>query len=186
MKKLMDYFEKNKTKIIIFVICAASLALIGTGTAYLVNEAKVNREIAEIFENGGGSGKIIVHVKGAVANAGVYELFAGARVCDAIDAAGGFSEEADREAQNLAAVLEDGQQVFVPAKDDSGEKNGLVNINKATLHELMSLPGIGEAHARKIIEYREKHGSFNSVSEIKDVEGIGSKKYEAIKDLITI
>lgn len=186
MKKIIEFLESNKAKLIIYIICSACVALIGTGTVFLLNEAKVNKEITKAFKTDTNSGVIVVHVKGAVENSGVYELSAGSRIFDAIEAAGGFSADADREKLNLAEILEDGQQITVFSESDKQAQSELVNINTATLMEIMTLPGIGESYAEKIIEYRETHGSFQKKSDIKKVEGIGQKKYEAIKDFITV
>lgn len=187
MMKIKDFFMKYKTKIIIYVICIACTSIIGTGTIYLVNEAKVNKEISNVFKNNESTGVIVIYVKGAVLHPGVYELNAGARVNDAIKVAGGYAEDAIIENLNLAGILEDGQQLTVMSVSEmSGNKSKLVNINTAVLFELMKLPGIGESYAQKIIDYREKNGGFKSISEIKNVDGIGSKKYESIRDLIIV
>jgi competence protein ComEA len=159
---------------------------------------------------------IAVHVIGAVPRPGLYEFQDGARVQDAIDAAGGLLAEADTDAINLAALLEDGQKLDVPYKtgqepnnDDSssspdlpsadsdgsdtpsGDENSntnadLVNINTATLDELDALPGIGPTTAQKIIDYRDENGSFLSIEDILNVSGIGPATFDEIKDLITV
>lgn len=147
---------------------------------------------------------IFVHVTGAVVNPGMYELAEGSRVQDAVSAAGGLTEDAADESINLARELTDGEQIVVGSTaDQSGEVansstssgsssgstgvvNGKVNINVADAEALMTLDGIGEATAAKIIAYRESNGSFSSIEEIKEVSGIGDKKYEAIKDSITV
>ena len=143
---------------------------------------------------------IYVHIAGAVKNPGMYELPNGARVSDAVEAAGGFNEDAQESSINLARTLNDGEQVLVASNNDiamspSSETQasesyspttGKVNINTASAEELMTLDGVGEATAEKIITYREEQGPFASIEEIKEVSGIGDKKYEAIKDVITV
>lgn len=145
---------------------------------------------------------IVVHIVGAVSNPGVYNLPAGARVQDAIQAAGGFLPEANPQALNLAAPLEDGGRVPVPtlppANPTSGgltrsnpvvttpDTNNPININTASQAELESLPGIGPITAQKIIAHREANGPFTAIEDIQDVSGIGPKKFEAIQDLITV
>ena len=141
---------------------------------------------------------IRVHVAGAVAQPGVYELQNGSHAQQAIEAAGGPLEGAVLDLVNLASPLEDGQQVYIPIEDDpppviptsvptlnrvTGE---LININTATEAELESLPGIGPSLAQKIVEWRETHGPFLKPEEIIQVSGIGQSKLEQIMDLITV
>ncbi|MBM7613852.1 helix-hairpin-helix domain-containing protein [Alkaliphilus hydrothermalis] len=153
---------------------------------------------------------IMVHLEGAVAKPALYKMKEGGRLADAIEAAGGLTEKADRKKVNLAMKLEDGTQVYIPAKGEeksnsptgqvSGENSnqtnnninngqvnslGKININHASAEELTKLKGIGEALAARIIEYRQQQGPFNSIEEIKNVKGIGEKKYLQIKDHIT-
>lgn len=138
---------------------------------------------------------VAVHVAGGVNSPGLYELSVGARVADAIDAAGGAIAGATFDNINLAAKLSDGDKVMVPfpggpatpAGDPSGETGtGLVNINLATSDELQKLPGIGPSTADKIIEHRNRNGSFSSVDELDEVPGIGPAKLRNIRDLVTI
>jgi competence protein ComEA len=154
---------------------------------------------------------LIVHVSGAVTQPGVYTLPAGSRVQDAIQAAGGFLEDADPASLNLAAMLEDGAQVIalsqlpatqptlqptaatrsesiaLPTRIQSPTPKGQkININTATQEELESLPMIGPALAKQIIAYRTAHGPFKKIEDIVDVPGIGPKTFEVIKDLITV
>lgn len=141
---------------------------------------------------------IIVHISGAVPRPGVYALPEGARVQDAISAAGGFLADADRTGINLARVLEDGEQIDIlfaegasiviptPGVEVITSSSELININTASQEELESLPGIGETTAQKIIEYREENGPFARIEDIIDVDGIGSGTFERIKDLITV
>jgi competence protein ComEA len=142
--------------------------------------------------------EVVVYVAGAVATAGVYELPAGSRVVDGVAAAGGATADADLAALNLAAVLVDGERVYVPrvgepvpvvAAPDGGAAPsvpaGPVDLNRATEAELDALPGIGPATARAIVEHRETHGPFASVDDLDDVRGIGPAKLEALRDQVT-
>ena len=152
---------------------------------------------------------VVVYVCGAVVNPGVYELSEGSRIDDALAAAGGFSEDADRTYVNLAARLSDGSKLQIPtisetsdealAKEiesfdtgDNGYKSGaldgsgLININTASQTELATLPGIGEGIAGKIIKYRDENGSFKSIEDIMKVSGIKDKLFSKIKDQITV
>lgn len=146
--------------------------------------------------------EIYVHVCGCVRKPGVYRLHSGARTQEAVDAAGGFSEKANQTAWNLAEVLQDGMQIYIPSKDEAKEalneeqslgkvssasqKENTVNINTASQEELMTLPGIGESRAAAIIACREEKGSFTSIEEIKNVAGIGNGIFNRLKDLITV
>jgi competence protein ComEA len=157
---------------------------------------------------------VAVHVVGAVPRPGLYEFAKGARVQDAIDAAGGLLAEANVDSLNLAALLEDGQQLVIPYKDGSGTSSDsgtvnlpssesavptaetatssnssnadLVNINTASLDELIALPSIGPTIAQKIIDYRNENGAFSTIEDIMNVSGVGPSIFEDIKDLITV
>lgn len=149
---------------------------------------------------------LIIHIAGAVNHPGVYQLPSGKRVIDALKMAGGETEKANLDAVNLAAPLYDGQKIIIPfipenvesrliksvgqfivSQDYSNLNNSsLLNINNATSRQLEELPGIGSVLAERIIEYRERNGVFRNIEEIKDVPGIGEKKFEAIKELITV
>jgi competence protein ComEA len=138
---------------------------------------------------------IIVYVSGEVEEAGLYSLPMGSRVNDAIQAAGGFTKNANTEGLNLAKILQDGEQIVVLETISSGvPQNGtrslnpfieLVNINTASLEQLVALPEIGPKTGQNIIDYRNTHGPFDRIEEIQDVPEIGPVTFEKIKDLIT-
>ena len=154
--------------------------------------------------------KIIVHIAGQIVNPGVISLNEGARIIDAINAAGGTTEEADLSKINLAYILEDAQKIYIPRinEDDyeiysengettivtsasSMEENktteGLkININTANETELQKIPGIGQSIAARIIAYRKENGKFNTIEDIKKVSGIGTSKYNNIKNYICV
>lgn len=154
--------------------------------------------------------KIAVHITGEVKKEGIIYLNEGARIVDAIKAAGGETEEADLSQVNLAYELQDGQKIYIPNKkekvsqyitENSGnnviiEENNIssnqkggnekVNINTANQSELERLPGIGPSLAERIINYREENGNFKNIDELKNVKGIGDAKYTDIKDRVTI
>src|SRR3989440_11495754 len=147
-------------------------------------------------------GRVTVHVAGAVAKPGVYDLAANARVIDAVEAAGGGAPDADLNRLNLAAQVTDGQRVLgqrpgeaaaagaAAGGSSSGGGNadpsGLVNLNSATQAELEALPGIGPSLAGAIVTERERRGGFRSVNELRDVRGIGEKRFADLKDKVTI
>ena len=151
----------------------------------------------------GSANVCIVHICGAVRNSGVYELAAGARIVDAVNAAGGFLEEADQTALNLAALVEDGSQIYILTKQESAaraadpaadgqsgsgaeESDGKVNINRADLAELMRLPGVGESKAAAIIAWRKENGNFQTIEDIMQVSGIKEAAFAKIKDKIKV
>ena len=138
--------------------------------------------------------KISVYISGQIKNISVVELEDNGelRFIDAINAAGGLTELADADAVNLAEPLIDGQHIHIPTKENFlipqnllGDGD-LVNINTADIEELATLKGIGSSIAQRIIDYREQNGAFKSVDEIKNVRGIGEKKFASIRDKITI
>ncbi|CAM3093667.1 helix-hairpin-helix domain-containing protein [Leuconostoc rapi] len=142
---------------------------------------------------------IMVDIKGAVKNPGVYDIANSPRVQTAVAKAGGITNEADTVKLNLAQKLTDGQMIYVPTRGEvttdmavdnkdrmAPNDSEKVNLNTATLTELQTLAGIGEKKAEQIISYREAHGGFKNIDEIKEVSGIGDKRFETIQDNVTI
>ena len=139
---------------------------------------------------------IFVDIKGAVKNPGVYQMKVGDRVKDALDAAGGLTDEADSQKVNLAQRVEDQMVIVVPkvgeeateiptgATSKEASKEGKVNINTATVEELKTLKGVGEKKAEAIIEYRKKNGSFKTKEDLMKVRGIGKKLFESFQERI--
>lgn len=170
----------------------------------IIGENSITNNENEISED-----KILVHVSGCVKSKGIVILKKGDRILDAIEAAGGETDDADLEKLNLAYELQDGEKLKVPSKNekdeneyitsDSGnnvivnksgneeeEKTKMININNANKEELMTLSGVGESTANKIIKYREENGKFKKIEDIKNVPGIGDVKFENIKDKIVV
>ena len=153
---------------------------------------------------------IWIDISGAVNKPGVYRLCKDARLFEAVDAAGGFTEQADTQWLNQASVLSDGEKIQVHTKeetenmkadgmlaeksasvmehtgDEKREEAGKINLNTATLEELQKIPGIGEVRARAVLSYRDEIGSFHTVDEIQQVPGIKGKTYEKIADYICV
>ena len=150
---------------------------------------------------------IVVHVAGAVTRPGVVELDVGARVIDAVEAAGGAVPEADLDRLNLAAKVADGERILVsrvgdpPAVGDgtgaaaagspspdagSSQGSGPINLNTATLEQLDALPGIGPVLAQAIVDERTRRGRFRSVQELREVRGIGEKRFADLADRVTV
>jgi len=146
--------------------------------------------------------KIVVHIEGEVVSPGVYELEEDTRIFDVIEAAGGLLKTADRRKINLAKKIVDEEYIYIPNENDentafqninsvstitnSNENRAPININKASAGELKALSGVGDVLANRIIEYRSEKGAFKSVEDLKNVSGIGDKKFSEIKDKVTI
>jgi competence protein ComEA len=167
-----------------------------------------NREISPIIEEAVEEEICIIHVAGAVRQPGVYQLYKGKRIIDAVKAAGEATEKANLDAVNLAAPIYDGQKIIIPyfveveelsnevnRNDDLNlnyqeyfysQNNNLININTSSARELESLDGIGPVLAERIVGYRKNNGFFDKIEGIKNVPGIGEKKFDAIKEMITV
>ncbi|MBQ7942751.1 MAG: helix-hairpin-helix domain-containing protein [Lachnospiraceae bacterium] len=141
---------------------------------------------------------LYVYVCGAVQNPGVYEVPEGSRLYEVVEYAGGMLEEADDMYLNLAREVKDGEQIVILTSEQTrtsdgsvltesaSQASGLVNINTASVEELMTLSGIGESRAEAIIEYREKNGEFETIDAIMRISGIKEALFEKIKDKITV
>jgi competence protein ComEA len=189
---------KNWRSVLVGVI----LGLLGSGGIWLVSSPARGNPIQ--LDPAPTPAPIQVFVTGAIDQPGIYKLPAKSRIHDAIQAAGGFTDQANDQAINLAAPLEDGLQIRVPFLEiaqESGSPQGrgtftegasnpatlpLVNINKATREELEKLPGIGSVIAEAIIAYRSTQGEFTRIEEIQKVAGIGPAVFEDIKDQIAV
>jgi len=205
-RRLLDLVEfRPRETIALGVLCLGLVA--GAAFAYARSLPKsAPRSLAtplavpSLEPSAAATGGLVVHIAGAVEKPGVYTLPAGARVIDGIRAAGGAAPGADLAAINLARPLSDGERVYIPRRGETvpaeasgggstqggGSSGGKVNINSATSAELEALPGIGEVIAQRIVDYRTQHGPFRSVRDLLKVEGIGEKKFDSIKDYVTV
>jgi len=147
---------------------------------------------------------IMVDVKGQVNRPGVYQSNTGERVIDVIGRAGGLTEQADQTQVNFAEHVEDEMVIYIPGKGEEGsslpssigasgtfssadgQKQEKININKADEQELQNLPGIGQAKAAAIIEFRNTSGPFKAIEDLRNISGIGDKTFEKLKDLIAV
>ncbi len=179
-----------------FVITEGSAVAIAQEPELIATERNAGEEAEEV------AGVVVVHIGGAVANPGVYELPQGARLSDAVFEAGGLLPEANQDGVNLAQLAADGTHVVIPvigevtSQDDSllavsaiassNDNSQLISINTADVAELTKLDGIGEVLAKRIVDYREKIGGFTSLKQLQSVSGIGSKRFGAIKDDICL
>ena len=215
----------NKKQIIMFV--SILVIIFGTIFAYIIKSTKeridsmesdtyeikeYNSEdenmVLEEMEIDLKDVKIMIDISGEVVSPGIKELEYGKRVQDAIDLAGGLTENADISKINLAYILKDEEKIIIPKKEENIEEHQEVqyiyrgssninnssnnnnepkkiNINTASKAELVTITGIGESTADKIINYREKTSKFKKIEDIKNVPGIGDAKFEAIKEQIS-
>jgi competence protein ComEA len=173
----MSWLEKYRTPIIGLLI---ALILVG-GAVFFYRQTSLPHSTEITISPP--SPEISVYVEGEVVNPGVYMLEQGALISDAIDAAGGFTPDADRSAVNLAATLRDGDQVHIYKLGDMPQK---IDINTAEVWLLESLPGIGETLAQRIVDYRIANGYFQSIDDLTEVDGIGAAVFEKLKDKITV
>ena len=195
----MEKFLTNKKFIIIAIITLI------TGTVfYKIENTSYDNFIEEnIFEKQNYNNeektvqesKIKVHIIGEINSPGLYELGEGSRINDLILIAGGQTENANLNKVNLAYELSDGEQIYIPSifdeeteynNKESSSSSGKININKASLEDFQTISGIGPSLAQKIITYRNSIGKFSSIEELKNVSGIGDKKYESIKDFVSL
>ena len=215
MEAIIEKIKEYK----IIVICAGlGLALGGflllkPSTQAPVKETNLQAEVAAVSKDSSAEKEvkkeekedpleqdlITVDVKGAVKSPGIYDLPVGSRVHDAVQKAGGLTEEADSKSLNLAQKVSDEALVYVPTKGEeaasqqaasettpSTSKEKKVNLNKASLEELKQVKGLGGKRAQDIIDHREANGKFKSVDELKKVSGIGAKTIEKLKDYVTV
>lgn len=184
------------------VLCALAIVAVALiGARYLKQEGGGGPAAAQAplrVRDSGGGGSAFVHVTGAVRRPGVYRLPSWARLDLAVKRAGGAVAGADLQGVNLAAKIADGQQVVVPrngaaggaatvgdpAAPGDGPSGGPVSLNTATPEQLDQLEGVGPATAQKILAWRKEHGGFRSVDDLKQITGIGPKKFEALKDKV--
>lgn len=202
------------SKIILFlksVLCGALVVcLIGCGkdTAYYMEnelsevpsteQAQEDSLVKEQKEDA--KNDIYVYVCGQIQTPGVYILPEGSRVCDLFTTAGGFTEQAAKDYWNQARLLKDGEMIYVPTKEEAknrlpeGESTAKdttstqkkININTASKEELLTIPGVGEAKASAILTYREEHGGFSSIEDLKKVDGIKDGVFSKMKDYVEI
>lgn len=140
-------------------------------------------------------GFIYTHITGEIKKPGVYKMKAGTRMDDLVKEAGGLTDDADINQINLSEKLVDEERIIVPSKSGSSEegitsaaidaKTKKININKASLSELMTLPGVGEKTAQKFIDYREQK-KFKKIEDVMNIEGVGENKFKNIKDYISV
>lgn len=198
------FYLTKKRKIIIGIIVSVIILLVSQSLLSKHEEAPVFIEAEETItvkaeqETGQDdteemkNEELYVDIKGAVVHPDVYKLMMGDRVQDAVEMAGGTTEEADLLQVNLAEKVYDEMKIVIPLKgeklevEQAGTGDGKISINRATAEQLTQLEGIGPSKAKAIIEYRTENGNFNSIDEIMNVSGIGPSTFEKIKDKISL
>lgn len=201
----------QKIRILMVVICVLAAGIcysckkgeeagVGDGISLVESSGGLVSGGDDERESGGFSAlpaSCYVHICGEVISPGVYEMEAGNRVFQAVEAAGGFTSDAAESYLNMAETISDGMKITVPNQselqdletgsiraDSKGKE--LVNLNTAAKEQLMTLRGVGEARAEDIIRYREEHGKFSRIEDIKKVSGIKDAAFQKIKDDITV
>ena len=212
MEELIEKIKDYK----IIVICAGlglvlgGLFLLNPITQTPAKESNLQTEVATVSkdssdekEDGNQKEKaveqdlITVDVKGAVKSPGIYDLPVGSRINDAVQKAGGLTDNADSKSINLAQRISDEALVYVPTKEEAtsqesqsntsnNKENKKVNLNKASVEELKQVKGLGAKRAQDIIDHRESNGKFKSVDDLKKVSGIGAKTIEKLKEYVTV
>jgi len=212
----LDLFILSKQEKIVLLLIISVVVIFFAWKLYLQEKNSItiisahqeNREANPAIEKTVEEEICIIHIVGAVNQPGVYQLSKGKRIIDAVKAAGEATEQAILDAVNLAAPIYDGQKIIIPYFIEGGErgnqiresddlnlnypeyfysqKSNLININISSARELESLDGIGQVLAERIVEYRKNNGFFDRIEDIKNVSGIGEKKFDAIKEMITV
>ena len=202
---IRDFIYYNRKYFIIGIVIVLILILylfLGNNS---YQEVVIDEPLEKEIEEETTSSLLIVDIKGEILNPGIYEIEPNQRVMDIINLAGGLLEDADTSNINLSMKVEDEMVIIIPKiTEESKEQivnsasiiekkssapntsNGKVSINNATLEELMTVKGIGEVKAKKIIEYRNTNGKFTTLEELTKVSGIGSKTFEKIKEYLTL
>ncbi|MHA3224958.1 helix-hairpin-helix domain-containing protein [Globicatella sulfidifaciens] len=213
MNKIYDIFKENKVVLVILIFSILyflfqnqpeTVSFLSESGETIMDEALLTMSTTETTEITTQETIIYVDIKGEVREPGVYQLSNGARVMDAIESAGGLTNEADEDQLNLALLLSDQMVIVVPNINQTLEEefslvnhfaneiteephNDLkININVADVAELTLLPGIGEKKAQAIIDYREEYGSYQTIEDLMNVSGIGQKTFDKLSSMISV
>lgn len=198
LKKIRIFVRTNKKYIIVIIpiviillLIVIKLIIISSNKVEIEDDENLDTSKEEYLDNE----YYYVDIKGCIKNPGVYKLVKGSRVKDVIELAGGLTSDSDTSNINLAKIIEDEMVININSVNDNSGNNysmnsnnlsDLININTASLEQLMALSGIGESKAKSIISYREENGNFKAIEDITKVSGIGQALYEKIKDYITV
>ena len=198
LKKIRIFVRTNKKYIIVIIpiviillLIVIKLIIISSNKVEIEDDENLDTSKEEYLDDE----YYYVDIKGCIKNPGVYKLIKGSRVKDVIELAGGLTSDSDTSNINLAKIIEDEMVININSVNDNSGNNysmnsnnlsDLININTASLEQLMTLSGIGESKAKSIISYREENGNFKAIEDITKVSGIGQALYEKIKDYITV
>lgn len=198
LKKIRIFVRTNKKYIIVIIpiviillLIVIKLIIISSNKVEIEDDENLDTSKEEYLDDE----YYYVDIKGCIKNPGVYKLVKGSRVKDVIELAGGLTSDSDTSNINLAKIIEDEMVININSVNDNSGNNysmnsnnlsDLININTASLEQLMTLSGIGESKAKSIISYREENGNFKAIEDITKVSGIGQALYEKIKDYITV
>lgn len=207
---MKEFFNKYKILIIVVICLLGFLVILSNFTNDIDNDedafkkyskkTEIKQDSQDSYSEKNDAEEIFVYIGGAVVRPNVYKLMEGARIKDLVQVAGGFSDNAESKDINLAQKLNDEDYIYVYSIGESEidsnissevtssiRKDGCININKATVEELKSIDGIGEARASKIVEYREENGPYKNIDELKTIGArIGEKTFETIKDKVYV
>ena len=181
-----------RNKIFVGIMCSMLLTGCSKEVPYEALETVEESKEEEVEES---KGFLYVYVCGAVKKPGVYVITEGERITHVLEAAGGMTKDAAKNYLNLAELVEDGQQIYVPFEDelkqntvsaDNEADDGKVNLNTADVTQLQTLSGIGESRALAIISYREENGDFKKIEDIQNVAGIKDGIFQRIKNQIKV
>lgn len=201
-QRLLDLYETYKREIIIGLagILAVIVLLAWTGRHQSTGMPveKTATQVKQPTKTGRRNGKLFVDVKGAVNKPGVYELSYGSRITEAVNQAGGFRPDADSNQVNLAKQVSDQQMIYIPMKGEQVSQENtpvagsqqaeskVIDLNTATKEQLTTITGIGDKKADLILAYRQQHGQFRRVEDLKNITGFGDKTIAKIKDQLSV
>lgn len=203
MEEIIQWILEKKNICIFTVLLVVAVSFGGLYAYEVTAEESFSCPVSDSIDVSESVDELVIDMKGAVVNPGVYRVKKGTIIQEAIELAGGLTSDANTSNLNLSKAVTNEMviQVFtnqeiedmnlekepiIEEESDSSDNSSMVSLNKASLEELMTLPGVGEAKAKLIIEYREKCGSFKSIEELKNIKGIGDAMYEKMLPYLTL
>ena len=181
-------WDRRSLRPLVFIVGAILLVVLGLwflGRPAEIVPVVAGSEAELVLDSEGSVSEVVVHVAGSVMNPGLYRLSLGARIADAIEAAGGVSKKGAANSVNLARAVVDGEQILV-GQDSSGGAASGISINSASASDLEDLPGVGPVIAARIVSYREANGPFTSIDALGEVSGIGDSIMSSVRDIATL
>ncbi len=182
----MGSWDRRSIRPLFFIVGAILIVVIGlwfVGRPATIDPVPSGPKSELVLDSGSSASEVVVHVAGSVNNPGLYRLSVGARVAEAIAAAGGVIKKSAANSVNLAREVVDGEQILVGENTESGGLGSGISINSASASELEGLPGVGPVIAAQIVSYREANGPFTSIDALGEVSGIGDSILGSIRDI---